>query len=251
MRKNMKKFGFTMAEVLITLGIIGVVAAMTLPSLISKYNEALIINNLKQTYAELNQVVKMSEVDHGEISDWTMPQKREEGSTFAEEYILPYMQNVSRCDNKDKCFNNNMIKYPDGSDIGITYRLSPKYKYKGKSIVFAPTYYKQAIGNPCSGSGAIQMVEMLVDVDGNRGFSILGKDVFLFTIYNYSKKCPWSIGSGDYYGLHLGGEYGNYAYYQYPPEQVIKECQNKNYKVCGLAIQKNNWKIPKNYPIKF
>ena len=33
----MKKSGFTLAEVLITLGIIGVVAAMTIPSLITSY----------------------------------------------------------------------------------------------------------------------------------------------------------------------------------------------------------------------
>ena len=35
----MKNFGFTLAEVLVTLGIIGVVAAVTLPSLIVDYRE--------------------------------------------------------------------------------------------------------------------------------------------------------------------------------------------------------------------
>lgn len=40
----MKKFGFTLAEVLITLGIIGVIAALTLPSLIQKNR----LKNLKQ-----------------------------------------------------------------------------------------------------------------------------------------------------------------------------------------------------------
>ena len=34
-----KIFGFTLAEVLITLGIIGVVAAMTLPTLIQNYKK--------------------------------------------------------------------------------------------------------------------------------------------------------------------------------------------------------------------
>ena len=33
------KFGFTLAEVLITLGIIGVVAALTLPSLVTNYQK--------------------------------------------------------------------------------------------------------------------------------------------------------------------------------------------------------------------
>lgn len=38
----MKKIAFTLAEVLITLGIIGVVAAMTMPVLISNYRESVI-----------------------------------------------------------------------------------------------------------------------------------------------------------------------------------------------------------------
>ena len=36
---NKKKTAFTLAEVLITLGIIGIVAAMTLPTLIASYNK--------------------------------------------------------------------------------------------------------------------------------------------------------------------------------------------------------------------
>ena len=36
---NSRKIAFTLAEVLITLGIIGVIAAMTLPSLITNYQE--------------------------------------------------------------------------------------------------------------------------------------------------------------------------------------------------------------------
>ena len=40
----MKKFGFTLAEILITLSIIGVVAALTIPSLIQHYKKLLFIN---------------------------------------------------------------------------------------------------------------------------------------------------------------------------------------------------------------
>lgn len=41
--------GFTLAEVLITLGIIGVVAAMTMPVLISNYRESVIKNQFKKS----------------------------------------------------------------------------------------------------------------------------------------------------------------------------------------------------------
>ncbi len=51
----MKNLGFTLAEALITLGIIGVVAAMTVPVLISNTNGAKYRSQLKKTYSTLNQ----------------------------------------------------------------------------------------------------------------------------------------------------------------------------------------------------
>ena len=42
----MKKFGFTLAEVLITLGVLGVVAAVTMPTLIQKHKEQVVTNIL-------------------------------------------------------------------------------------------------------------------------------------------------------------------------------------------------------------
>ncbi len=45
----MKK-AFTLAEVLITLGVIGVVAAMTMPSLVANYQKKVWVNQLKKLY---------------------------------------------------------------------------------------------------------------------------------------------------------------------------------------------------------
>ncbi len=50
----MKKVAFTLAEVLITLGIIGVVAALTLPSLIQNYQKQVYVNQLKKSYSTLS-----------------------------------------------------------------------------------------------------------------------------------------------------------------------------------------------------
>lgn len=52
--------GFTLAEVLITLGIIGVVAAITIPSLISNYQMTANRTRLKKIVSILNQVGQMS-----------------------------------------------------------------------------------------------------------------------------------------------------------------------------------------------
>ena len=62
----MKK-GFTLAEVLITLGIIGVVAAMTLPSVINKYRRNVVETRLAKFYSIMNQALARSKSEKGEL----------------------------------------------------------------------------------------------------------------------------------------------------------------------------------------
>lgn len=70
MNKTAKIFAFTLAEVLITLGIIGVVAAMTLPSLVQKYQEKARVSQLKKTYSSLQQAYLRATVEYGTIDNW-------------------------------------------------------------------------------------------------------------------------------------------------------------------------------------
>ena len=51
MNINSNRKGFTLAEVLITLGIIGVVAAMTIPTLVANYQKNMYLNRFKKTYS--------------------------------------------------------------------------------------------------------------------------------------------------------------------------------------------------------
>ena len=60
-----RKFGFTLAEVLITLAIIGVVASMTLPALNTNIGAARNRAALKKTLATLNNAVRMNEANNG------------------------------------------------------------------------------------------------------------------------------------------------------------------------------------------
>ena len=56
---------FTLAEVLVTLGIIGVVAAMTMPVLISNYQKSVLKNQAKKTYSMLSQALTLSVQNYG------------------------------------------------------------------------------------------------------------------------------------------------------------------------------------------
>lgn len=65
----MQRYGFTLSEVLITLGIIGVVAAMTLPSLIANYREKVFVTSAKRGYSVLTNAMNKWNVDNGVVGD--------------------------------------------------------------------------------------------------------------------------------------------------------------------------------------
>lgn len=57
--------GFTLSEALITLAIIGVIAAITLPSIIQKYKRLVASTRLKHFYSMMSQAILSSEIDNG------------------------------------------------------------------------------------------------------------------------------------------------------------------------------------------
>lgn len=66
-----KTVGFTLAEVLITLGIIGIVAAMTLPAVINRTQSKELETQFKKVYSELNQIAQLFKNEKGiSLSEW-------------------------------------------------------------------------------------------------------------------------------------------------------------------------------------
>lgn len=64
-KRTLSKKAFTLAEVLITLGIIGVVAALTLPTLIQTNKNKEVETKLQKIYSVMKQAILMSELDNG------------------------------------------------------------------------------------------------------------------------------------------------------------------------------------------
>ena len=140
MKHHYKRFGFTLAEVLITLGIIGIVAALTIPALHSKYEKVLIEEGLKKTYSDLYNLIKRSEADNGTYEEWDYTLS---SADFVEKYFAPYI-NLIPCKGKTMpCFAGNdggayVWRYPEWELLPIEgcYRVSPKYLFNdGRSIM--------------------------------------------------------------------------------------------------------------------
>ena len=167
----MGKKGFTLAEILITLGVIGVVAAMTLPTLIKNYNNYVTAQKLKKAYNTLSNGIRMAEVDYGPMKDW---QKGEEIGVYNyfNTYFKPYFKEIKICDTPTKCgyknFDNN--KWQDIKFLVRTNDSRLLFKLIDNLIVFYPF-----------SSGTIQYKIFYVDINGVQGPNEFEKDVFKFS----------------------------------------------------------------------
>ena len=88
-----RKIAFTLAEVLITLGIIGIVAALTMPSVIEKHQKQVTVNKLKKVYSTLSQMTIRTYADNGPVSDFLTSGERvntNKTKQFFNTYWLPY-----------------------------------------------------------------------------------------------------------------------------------------------------------------
>ena len=71
MKMNFKKSAFTLAETLIVIGIIGVIASLTIPTLSNETNSKEVVTKLKKTQAILEDAFGRAEAQYGSLDDWT------------------------------------------------------------------------------------------------------------------------------------------------------------------------------------
>lgn len=184
--ESITRKGFTLAEVLITLGIIGIIAAMILPSLIAKYQNRHFVTAMKKAYSSFAQAIKISEIDNGEIKTWDIQENNI--NTVFETYFKPYMHVVKACGlNKDGCWsktsglNNQPWGWLTSYGIGAntySFRLSDGMNVcldgwiKGDSLTYL------GVDN----SDLSYVLSVIVDINGDKRPNQLGKDVFVFVL---------------------------------------------------------------------
>lgn len=191
-------WAFTLAEVLITLGIIGIVAAMTIPTLIANYQKTQYVTGLKKAYAEVTEALKLMANDKGCpddlrcIFDKNTP---ELGSEFAKYFKLAKDCGFSNFANEEtRCFSDYYHSYYDGSDPenDMSPIMSGKYSFI-TADGFSMSFYSW--GDKCTNGGyplhpgpdynTSQVCgDILIDVNGFKGPNNFGRDIYEFSITN-------------------------------------------------------------------
>ena len=111
---------FTLAEVLITLGIIGIIAVMTLPTLIAKYQERVILTRVKKVYSQILSAVSLYKAEN-EVSDISGLFDTSNTSEQTMRNFAKYFKTIEICSSSDRkgCHGQYMIlpkrKLSDGN----------------------------------------------------------------------------------------------------------------------------------------
>ena len=171
------KRAFTLAEVLITLGIIGVVSAITIPSLLTNIQNRDLQAQLKKSYSEWNQVAMQFMDDH----EQSIPDYASEYGLNAMINELPkYVKGFSKfsdwtySDNDENGSNRTTTPYPVYSLSGIRQVIycdvsGYRNDISGKYILFDDT--------PKSGFNGPRLC---IDLNGDKRPNKIGLDIFYF-----------------------------------------------------------------------
>lgn len=185
------KIGFTLAEVLITLGIIGIVAAMTIPQLQNTLRKQRMRTQFLKSYSTLQQVFKKMEADDV-VLDSSVYGSNSDRFFFreVEKYVKPLQV----------CFQNRGIySYPCYNHAG-----SAKYKNLSGTASIPDTLFDD--GQIVLMDGTLLLFEsptagrsIIIFVDINNGYeklpNRLGYDLFAFQFVDGTLKTMGDSGT--------------------------------------------------------
>ena len=229
---SLKRPAFTLAEVLITLGIIGVVAALTIPTLMANHRKKVIETKLEKIYSVMNQAINLTNAEYGDVTNWIIDCGSSSSPTCSinevenwfNSTIGKHIETLKTGKIKNKTNTNDilLIYLKDGSILGVT------------DYIYDMVFYvnSDAISNAQSGKNyfSFRFNPILLSHQNNEETQ---KDL------KYSLKPTFEPYSNYWNGTR---------------EQLIDghsfSCA-QNHSFCAKLIQYDGWKISKDYPVKF
>ena len=155
---------FTLAEVLIVVGIIGVVATLTLPNLTHSTGDTERVAKVKKVYSNLNLAFEQAQTKYGSLDNWCY-QYRGKCHNIIGDRLIEFLKPVKNC----KRVSCSIILDENGSGGSGTYNVAVLADGSTISIDHRQGDYDAGIGS------------VVVDIDGvEKGENASGYDVFKF-----------------------------------------------------------------------
>ncbi len=228
-----RKVAFTLAEVLITIGIIGIVAAMTLPSIIGHYRKQEICTRLQKFSSTMQNAINMSTVDNGPAQYWVTPTQQDDTkdelvSAYINKYIYPYLTGIKKCDIKD----------PDCKNIGKTLFPNENSQQQQSIYIFEDgSCFTMFFGGVSTSGG---MIHIIYDYNCLGRPNEYDKDQFSFVIsYTSGKSARFYAGSNATYNVE-------------DRDRLLELCKNHTAAHgkggCSALIEYDGWEIKDDYP---
>ncbi len=177
----MKKAGFTMAEVLITLAIIGVVAALTIPTVVRNYQKTQTVTLLKKAYTQLFQAVNISEIENSSVDGWDYSLS---AKNFYERHLKGNLKVIKDYGNIATQSMGVVYQKLNG-DSASGYTIHGTWTYKialsdGSIIFINPGSQEESFSGV---AGPTKYYLFYIDTNGFKKPNRLGKDTFCFILY--------------------------------------------------------------------
>ena len=168
------KRAFTLSEVLVTLGIIGVVSAMTVPTLMQNYQRKSYVTQLHKVYNEVQQAAVHYITEKNAID---LIEAGINSQAKAEEFVTSNFKIVQTCTNSlTPCFADS-YKSINGTAIA---GFNPHTSYVlASGAAVRSGYYFSGKG----GASYQSVINLLIDINGKQGPNIQGRDFFNVGVY--------------------------------------------------------------------
>ncbi len=185
--KDLKANGFTMAECLIALTIIGIIAMMVIPSTMKKVEREQRLVKFKIAYNLLQTVTTLSlrEKDYPPIGT-----KLSDQEAIFNTYFAPYLKIAKTCGSgtqqgKDRCFAS-----PNGGFYNLNgTELTGSYGSENFHKVILQNGMSLGYVSPRGGNNFFSSHIFVIDIDGPaKGYSKLGQDTFYFSYASGSQR---------------------------------------------------------------
>lgn len=212
---------FTMAEVLMVLGIIGVVAAITIPNLKDSADEQVYVAKAGKVYSEMETAFSRASMKYGNVNDWSNIADNTIGTAIGSKMAKYLDGTVCGVGANTKCWKNDSssINAANTAIVNAAYKIALK---DGATIAF---FNNVAVAN-------FSYLQVLLDLDGSgKGADTLGIDQFYMYILSNS-----TINDGSY-KVEVNDEPDSFSYLAW-----VLKYGNEDYMRCesNLAWYSNN-----------